>query len=84
MADIAEKQQQAIQMWQAIQKSRKSKQEALDVGDYQEVERITGDLVFWELKMKRLRQEIGLFALFYDDDQQDRKTAFEEAVHTGD
>jgi hypothetical protein len=65
---IHEEQQRAIRMWEWISDGKRRRSEATSRKDWEAVERITADLVFWHLEMKRLQQEIGLFAIFYEDE----------------
>ncbi|MFC4076241.1 hypothetical protein [Salinithrix halophila] len=64
---IHEEQQRAIQTWESIREGRTRLTAATARGDWQEAERITGDLAFWELELKRLERSIGLFALFCEE-----------------
>ncbi|MDR6227342.1 hypothetical protein [Desmospora profundinema] len=68
MKAIHEEQQRAIRMWESIREGKQRLAEAAGRGDWQTVERITADLVFWKLEMERLQRKIGLFALFYEEE----------------
>ncbi|SFS69409.1 hypothetical protein [Marininema halotolerans] len=66
--NITDSQRQAYFLWKHLCQGEKDLQEAHKNGDVEKLMQLTADCTFWRLEWERLVDQIGLLAIFSEEE----------------